>query len=504
MLWACIRLPQLPLDVVLRRHPRPDTPIVLLGGSAQKRLLTVVNPAAARLGLHAGQRLTEAQAMATGFEAIVEQPAEVWQARQLLAQWAYRYTDQVCLSWPDALLLEVGASLRLMGGWPTLEARLRAELAEWQFEHRIGLAPTAHAAHVLAGWQDGMSVSSPDELRAVLAPLPIRQAELPDETGTALRRLGIRHLGQLMRLPRAGLQHRFGEALCQHLDWLMGQRPAVLDGYQPPARFEMAVELPCRVETHLPLMFPLRRLLADLVGFLASRGQGTQHLSVWLDHEDERPPTRLDIRLMRPERDLALFVDLLKTRLEQVVLPAPVTGLGLRVTDLPDVVPVVRDLFDQASQGDQAGRDHEPWSVWQARLCARLGDEALYQLEACDEHRPERAWRRLSLGVSTRGELSKDLSLTGGGRQVAMAGPGSTPALASVPWRPAWLLPKPEPLREGILRVLAGPERIESGWWDGEEARRDYYRVETVRGQQAWVYTTVGTHGPWMVHGWFA
>ncbi|HET8818420.1 MAG TPA: DNA polymerase Y family protein, partial [Xanthomonadaceae bacterium] len=70
--------------------------------------------------------------------------------------------------------------------------------------------------------------------------------------------------------------------------------------------------------------------------------------------------------------------------------------------------------------------------------------------------------------------------------------------------RPGWLLPRPAPLRDPG-RVLGGPERIESGWWDGGEVRRDYYLVETRGGQRAWAFRPAGEQGgPFMLHGWFA
>lgn len=70
--------------------------------------------------------------------------------------------------------------------------------------------------------------------------------------------------------------------------------------------------------------------------------------------------------------------------------------------------------------------------------------------------------------------------------------------------RPGWLLSRPVPLRDPA-RVLAGPERIESGWWDGGEMRRDYYVVETRGGQRAWAFRAAGEQGgPFMLHGWFA
>ena len=66
------------------------------------------------------------------------------------------------------------------------------------------------------------------------------------------------------------------------------------------------------------------------------------------------------------------------------------------------------------------------------------------------------------------------------------------------------------PLRGAPTRVLAGPERIESGWWDEHDQRRDYYIVETRSGQRAWVFVEastaagVGTAAQWTLHGWFS
>lgn len=63
---------------------------------------------------------------------------------------------------------------------------------------------------------------------------------------------------------------------------------------------------------------------------------------------------------------------------------------------------------------------------------------------------------------------------------------------------------EPLPLPEQAVRVLLGPERIESGWWDGADVRRDYYRVELRGGRQAWAYRPVGEQGPLLLQGWFA
>jgi protein ImuB len=143
--------------------------------------------------------------------------------------------------------------------------------------------------------------------------------------------------------------------------------------------------------------------------------------------------------------------------------------MQLIATELPPFVPAARDLFDARPQQAM------PWQQLRERLRARLGDDAVHGLAVRADHRPERSWQ---IDVQTK---SSPLPLP----------------------RPGWLLKQPIPLLDHRLRILAGPERIESGWWEAD-VRRDYYVVETSMGQRAWAYRPVGELGEFMLHGWFA
>ena len=141
MLWACVLLPQLALDGVMRRRTNADEPLALLSGTPQRRILQAVNPAARALGLRPGQSLTSAHAMVRDFATAEFDPAETERWHRLLAAWAYRFSSQVSLKYPRVLMMEVESSLGLFGPWPVFEARLRAELNALGFSHRIVVAP---------------------------------------------------------------------------------------------------------------------------------------------------------------------------------------------------------------------------------------------------------------------------------------------------------------------------------------------------------------------------
>ena len=164
MLWACVLLPQLALDAVLRRRPDPDAPLALVEGPAQLRTLHAVNAAAAAAGLAAGMRLVAAHALLGDFAMVEHEASAEARVQGFLAAWAYRHSSLVSVQWPGCVLLEVRGSFSLLGPWPRLQARLREELAALGFRHRIALAPTPRAARVLAGLGDGLETTRVAEL----------------------------------------------------------------------------------------------------------------------------------------------------------------------------------------------------------------------------------------------------------------------------------------------------------------------------------------------------
>ncbi|MCW2293674.1 protein ImuB [Pseudomonas sp. BIGb0408] len=470
MRWACILLPQLAMDGVLRGREDADTPLVLLSGTPQRRLLQAVTPSARALGLRPGQTLTAAQSLNCAFASAEYDPADIERWRTFLAAWAYGFSSQVSLHYPRCLLLEVQSSLALFGPWPRFEARLREELTALGFRHRITLAHNPAAARMLANLHDGLAVTDEQALHQQLAAMPLDRIGLPVELVTALTRMGLRQVRQLQALPRDSLARRFPAELLSRLDTLLGLRPLALDYYRPPDVFDTRLELHFEAESTQALLFPLRRLTADLAAYLAGRDCGVQRFVVHLEHR-EGDASLLPVGLLSAEREAAMLLEFTRGRLEQLQLPSPVLAIRLVASDLPVFVPQHQALFDERPQQTLG------WEQLRERLRARLGDDAVQGLSAHADHRPEKAWRTQTMSSAVTGQCAA---------------------------RPSWLLPEPQALQGAGLRVLSGPERIESGWWDGEDVRRDYYLIETRSGQRGWAFRAVGEDGPLQLHGWFA
>jgi len=400
----------------------------------------------------------ESQALARGHAP----PEAGREALEAVAAWMGRYTPRVSLEPPEGLAAEVAGSLRLVGGAGKLAREIRAGLAQLGFEGALAFAPAARAALWRAAG-GGLPLEQ----------LPVTVLGLAADRLKLLRGLGIRDLGGLLALPREGVARRFGQVLVEGLDQALGRIPEPRRLYVPPARFEARLELPAPVTEAAAALFAVRRLLAGLEGFLAARHGGVRRFTLELAHA-KGAATLIEVGLSAPARDAEHFARLLRERLDRQPLVAPAEAVRLSAADIEPLAGRSGGLFREARG------DGEDWLRLVERLQARFGQGAVHGLGLHAEHRPELAWKAITPGQRlAAGEVP---------------GPGA---------RPLWLVEPPRALKEveeGGLELLAGPERIESGWWDGGEVRRDYF-VARVRDSLVWVYRDAGG---WRLHGIFA
>jgi protein ImuB len=374
-----------------------------------------------------------------------------------IAAWACQFTPKVSLEPPRALLLEVAGSLRRFGGSHGLVEKLNAGLIEMGCEATHAVAPTARAALWLA--RSGCRA---------LADVPVAAA-CSAEAHEFLRSIGIRTLGELSTLPREGLARRCGTTLIDDLDRAFGKLPEGRVFFAPPARFAATLELPAPVDHAEGLVFAARRLLMQLEGLLAARHAAVRNLDLILFFHREKSSVR--IGLASPARDAERFARLLRERLATVALTQPVEAIGLEAADFVALAEHTAGMFGDALA------EAEDWAQLLERLEMRLGRGTVHGLAVYPDHRPEFAWRRVDPGEWEP-------------REFAHPGP-----------RPLWLLETPRRLAEHDFRLLAGPERIEAGWWDGDEARRDYFVAELQEFSLGWIYRE---SDEWYVHGFFA
>jgi protein ImuB len=495
MLWLALHLPLLPIEVFLRGHAdTPDAPgsavppFAVAEGHPPRRIL-LPDRKALHCGVQPSMGVSAAYGMAPDLLVRSRDIAQETAALEGLALWAEQFTPVVHLAEPDALLLEIGGCLRLFEGLENLTALVREGLAGLGFTATLACAPTPTGALLLA--RHGLETAFIDlpTLRDHLARLPLDGLDAMPATLAALRDMGVRTLGECLQLPRDGLARRFGPALLVTLDRAFGHRPDPRAPFVPPPRFRSRLTLPVPVPEVEPLLFGARRLVSELTGFLTGRGAGVTRCVFQLEH-DGRPATGIAIELSMPSRDATHLNALVRERFSRTTLPAPVEALVLDCEETMQLAPRNFSLF----ASDATGTEQRTALV--ERLRARLGREAIHGLALVPEHRPELAFREAEPGT---------MSPKGTGGPGGATNPMGS-AVASIP-RPLWLLSKPEPVAEAALICLTGPERIESGWWDGRDARRDYFVARQRNGALVWAYREHAPDGSttkWYVHGLFA
>jgi protein ImuB len=474
MLWSCLTFPDLPLAVFARGTANVSP--ALVASASHRPDVVAVNDAARKRGIVPGLSVAAALALDPGVKThLRDERAEV-HALKSIALWAGRWSSTISIEPPTSVLLEIAGGLNYFGGLDKLLGRIDAGLAAIGFPGIVATAPTAGAASLLARSGQPVVVEETDDCERRLEALPVALLENAQAVLDTLSGIGVRTLGELNALPRDGVARRFGQSLLDEIDRARGKQPDPRQPFVPPERYHGQLELPAPVDEVEALLFGIKRLAGEMVGFLHGRGAGVTRLRCDLVHEDVAP-TSIVLGLTAT-RQIEHIMNVLRERLAREELPDRVEAIRLIAEEMTPLGAKESELFPVASRSSEAG------AQLIERLRARLGEDAVHALEHRADHRPE---------------LSSGQTVAIGG--VAPGVSRSVPAI-----RPLWLFSSPRLLAgdpaAAELKLLSGPERIETGWWDGFEIGRDYFVGRNARGETLWLYRERG--GEWFVHGIFA
>lgn len=466
MLWVSLLLPHLAVDL---RQPADAGPVAITDGAGPRRRLIASNASARELGIAAGADVPSAMMREPNLRLIERSKADERRAMNGIACWAHQFTSEVCMDlarW--TVWIEVGASLRYFDGLSVLYAKVRDGITRLGYTASFGIAPTLEAAALLAQHPDVMPALNRSELRPRLSPLPLASLDIGAKVIEQLHVTGLRTLEDLLAVPSDALARRFGEELPTYLHRLLGERADVRPRHRSPSVFRRRFDFMEPIESLEGLLFPLRRALQEFEGYLRGRDTAIQHVMITLRHRGATE-TVLKLVTSAPQRDAARLFALVREKLERIQLPEAVIDLVLFADEFVEPQITQGDFFDDHE------RRNQNWSALLDKLRARLGADAVRRLGLRDDHRPENAW--------------------------CIASDPKTSTIENYPDRPLWLL-EPTPVAQ-LPRLLGTPERIEGGWWDGEDSSRDYYLARTEEGARWWLYREAGT-GRWYLQGLWA
>jgi len=463
--------------------------------------LAAVDARAQQAGLQAGLTLADARARCPDLATRRHDPGADARLLDRVAAGMRRFTPRVAVDAPDGLLLDITGCAHLFGGAQALAAlAMEQAAAQAGLTARHAFAPHAAGARALVRHGRGGS-----DLRA----LPLAALEADEDTLSALRRAGLRRIGDLAARPMAGLAARFGEGLVTSLRALLGevaspQRPRLDDApIRAVARFAEPIARTADV------LEVIEELLGQAARQMAPRQIGGRRFIVTLERSDHaRRDLTVDTSL--PLREAAPVMRLMRERIDSLADPLdPGFGFDAVVLRVPRTGPL---LARQTALEGGGQEEEDTLAALIDRLSTRLGPESVLRLHPRDTHVPERA-------QALRPALHH--------APTPWAQPARNP-------RPLSLLDPPQPITAiaGVpdgppqrfiwrgtaheVRRAEGPERIAAEWWrdplghlpDYRGLTRDYYRVEDAVGQRFWVFRhglfDEEPHPRWYLHGLFA
>ncbi len=485
-----------------------DAPLALVVRVRGALRLGAVDARALALGILPGLTLADARAMQPDLLLAEMDKAADRHCLQRLARHCINWSPLVTAVPPGGITLDIAGVDHLFGGEAGLAAQIEEAMRVMGMTAQLAVASTPEAAQALARHTP---LPAEDERQAIRA-LPVIALGLDADAALALRRAGLKTVGDVAARPMASIAARFGAATVTALRRLTGEEQIPITPLpQPlPLHFERRFAEPIGHRTAIAQCFA--DLLREAADTLAERDLGGRRFALTLFRSDGARH-RLDIETGQPTRDPALVLRLFDERIAALADPLD-PGFGYDSITL--FLPITEPLAASQPELDGAQQDATQLAELIDRLSTRLGPDSLRRLVPNASHIPEQAQLALP-AVEWRTPIH-----------------WPTPPQGEPPVRPLFLFDPPQPVeviaevpdgpphrfrwRRKLheVRLYEGPERIASEWWRHKEGEhpgkggltRDYYRIEDACGRRYWIFR----HGlyeekpdpRWYLHGLFA
>lgn len=432
---------------------------------------------------------------------------------------------------PDCLLMDVSGCGQLFGGESVLAEslvqlfarqgiRCRALISDtvataWAFAHIRG-----HQLHeqinpgdshrIDQSWLAPTIIIPPNQALSYLELFPLAAGRIPPADIAILLQLGILSLKQLFGLPAEDLPSRLSDEAIQRLRQITSVEEEMITSIPEanPVAATWTSEFAATNRGELQQVF--QHLIEQISAQLKRRTLGAIRLISTLTYEDGSREN-VEAEMVKPVQEAGDLYDVLNLRLESIRLSQSVFSVRMQAKVAPLPAARQKDLFSSTEHLEPA----EELTTVVNRLNSRLGNSAVLTASPSQDPTPERSVK-LTPVVSSEFDSARQTPEI---QMQELVHPESLPTTDKLPTnRPLFLLPMPvqisrtpsqdlltDFLWDGQRQVVghsAGPERIQTQWWQEHPLHRDYFHVQTNQGSEFWIYQDLNSLD-WFVHGIF-
>lgn len=441
MSFACIHIPNLPVQAVVRNEPELRLRAVAITDGKSEAVIAA-NKAAREAGIQLGMiRLQVVQL--SGIEIRPRSPAQEKVAHAALLDLSFVFSPRIEDTAADTLTLDLDGLERVCGPPENISHNLVQQASELGLDVHVAVAPNPDAALHAARGFTGITLLDSGDTSERLGLLPVTILAPSDEIMETLNRWGIQTFKALASLPTAGLSERLGQVGVHLQKLARGAWVRPLIPVQPSLHFEEVMELEYAEEELEPFSFILERLLGQLCARLTARGLAANELRLVLDLAPESAESSGQLaegskhflvgptfRSARSEnsQNADLMVGIAKSNTETTTisskyektlrLPVPMRDskvllklLQLNLSSHPPQAPIRRititadsakPRFAQGGLFAPISPDPEKLEITLARIGALIGAKNLGSPELLNTHRPS------AFGMNKFNPLSAD------------------------------------------------------------------------------------------------
>ncbi|MDO6566451.1 DNA polymerase Y family protein [Alteromonas sp. 1_MG-2023] len=466
MLWAYFYCYQLTLDSYKKVESATGSEVPTVVYHEKANQILQANTLAINEGIECGHGLAQAAALCPQVH-ILEYNRDAEKETLLsLANRLYPLASDIVIDSHNAIAIRLDNLLQYYGNLEALWRVLFDEITIAGIHFYFSTAWGVEAARLLAKNKTNKCTDKKETITLLLSGCRLEQTELDAKTIATLAKVGVRQIGQLLKLPVHELGQRFSNDTIRYLTALRGETFPQYVLFRPSISFQQTKTLSFEVENTQHLLPSIKALLQSLEHYLRARNLLSSSI-LFQVHFREEEPLPIEVNGAMPFATQKDWLVLVELKVETLLLPEPAIAVSLTCQQFEPIENDGNDFFS-----------HRFTTVAQkqliGRLKAKLGDGSTLHPKAGDSHTFE------GMTVNHIEETS--------------------PSYAS-DITPAFLFCEPMPLHLST-RICFGPIRIQTEWWSNNPSKKDYFIAETSHGVRLLVFKDAKAH--WWTQGLYS